>query len=153
MKSAATYLRKIPERNFAICRRMASETMSWLRQLDAKNRSLVKAMSVGVTTDPTDGVKIAIMNDFILSDDYTVLDGSKLLESFHSLCASLRGCVPKGEEFVVYFRNNGTAWDIYADTGLGGTETVERFTNWSTDYPQKTSEVFELTIHNLEEPT
>lgn len=73
--------------------------------------------------------------------------------SFHSLCAALRGCVPKGEEFVVYFRNNGTAWDIYADTGLGGTETVERFTNWSADYPQKTSEVFELTIHNLEEPT
>ena len=150
MKSAATYLKKTPDRTYAIRRRMGSATLTWLRNLDEKNRGLLLAVSVGITTG-SDGVKCAIMNDFVLHDSYTVLDGKSLLETLHVLCAELRGCVPRGENFVVYLCNNGGYWNIYVDTGLGGTATVKRFESILVDYPQKPTDVFEIVIHNLEE--
>lgn len=150
MKSAATYLKKTPERTHAIRRRMASATLSWLRALDEKNKGLILAVSVAIFTG-TDGVKCAVMNDFELHSSYTILDGKSLLEALHVLCGELRGCVPRGEEFVVYLRNNGGCWNIYADTGLGGEAMVKRFESILVDYPQKPTDVFEITIHNLEE--
>lgn len=150
MKSAATYLKKTPERTHAIRRRMGSATLSWLRTLDEKNKGLILAVSVGIFTG-TDGVKCAVMNDFELHSSYTVLDGKSLLERLHVLCAELRGCVPRGEEFVSYIRKTGNTWIIFVDTGLGGDETVKRFDGLLNNPDHPVTDVFELTVHNLEE--
>lgn len=150
MKSVATYLKKTPDRTYAIRQRIGSATLSWLRALDEKNKGLILTVSVGIFTG-TDGVKCAVIGDIELHSSYTILDGKSLIESLNLLCADLRGCVPRGEEFVSYICKTEGQWSVFVDTGLGGEETVKRFHNQLNNPEHPVTDVFELTTHNLEE--